>query len=239
MLTRRQRQRRQQRLESARHREPQPDAPRGKAADGGIVQVTAVPNWQQRPIITLDRVSTREQRANGSLDHAAKETLRKLRALGIEPTERIKDVETSSIRKPRPSLTEAIRLARACNGIVVAEFRNRLLRGHDKGVPTVGEFKRFKRLADGVCVATIEDPDLSESKVRAMQTKRGHRSRDAKPGRPRTSYRPRATEADLAEVQWLRECKCSYGEIALELGRPRATIQSWANRLKQSESRPV
>jgi len=211
-------------------------APRGRAIDGGISRLADVPGWQQRPIIQFDRVSSRQQRANGNLRHAANATLRKLRAIGLEPAKanRIADVESSSIHKSRPSLMEAVRLARACNGIVVAEFRNRLLRGHDRGVPTVGEFRRFKQMTEGVCIATIENPDLSEGTVRAMQTKRGHASRNAKPGRPRTTYQPRGTEAEIAEAKWLRECKCSYGEIALELGRSRPTVQSWVNRPKQA-----
>jgi hypothetical protein len=222
-------------LRRQQRREARAAAPRrGRAIDGGIRRLVDVPGHEQRPIIQFDRVSSRQQRANGNLRDAANETRRKLRALSIKPTKRIADVETSSIHKPRPNLMEAIRLARACNGIVVAEFRNRLLRGHDRGVPTVSEFKRFKQMTDGVDFATIEDPDLSEGTVRSMQTKRGHQSRDAKPGRPRTTYLPRATADELAEVKWLRECKCSYGEIALELGRSRATIQSWVKRSEQS-----
>jgi predicted site-specific integrase-resolvase len=232
--TRRQRQRRQQRLEAARQREPVPDVPRGKAADAGIMRLANVPGWRKRPVVVLDRVSTRKQRLKGNLQQAADETISRLRALRIKPVDHIKVAERSSVHAKRRGLMRAVEAARACNGIVVAEFRDRLLRSKDKRVPTVEEFQRFRERVGDVLVATIEDPDLPESEVRSIQTKRGHRRRNAKPGRPsRTTYQPRATEADLRKVKWLRECKCGYGEIALELGRSRATIQSWAKRAER------
>jgi hypothetical protein len=234
--TKRQRMRRKQRLEVARRRNHDP---RGKAIDGGIRKLTEIDGWQDRPIVLLDRVSTPAQRSNGNLDQAQAETTATLRALGYRGTiKRVKGVEGSRILDDRPRLLRAVELARERGGIVVAHFRDRLLRSKDFDgslaleTPTTAEFKNFKRQfkAD---FATLVDPDLPESEVRRMQTRRGHRSRDAKPGRPkRRKYGPHYSTYDLARVGRLLERGFSLGQIARRMKRPRPTIQSWVNRLK-------
>ncbi|HEV8069280.1 MAG TPA: hypothetical protein VGP76_16185 [Planctomycetaceae bacterium] len=221
MPTRRQRERRQQRLEAAQRRIRQSEAPRGQAIDGEIVRLQDVPNWRTRPIVQYDRVTTRQQRLNGSLDHAQAETTRKLRALGYRG--RIKRIK-----------------ARECGGIVVADLRNRFLRSRDfdgrtkSETPTKAEFERFKRRFK-VTYATIEDPDLPESEARRLQTIRGHVSRGAKPGRPkrrRGKYRRRLSIFEMATIGRLVTKGRSLAQIAAKLNRPRSSIQGWARHFR-------
>jgi hypothetical protein len=241
MGTRREHDRRRKRLEAARKRIRQTKAPRGRAIDGGIVRLTDIPDWTSRPIIQLDRVTTRQQRRNGSLDHAQNETTRKLRALGYQGRiKRIKSVEQNTVYGPRPGLARADRLAQKCGGVVVADLRNRLLRprsfdgSNESGVPTLREFKRFKKRFKAT-YATIEDPDLPESKARRLQTIRGHVSRDAKPGRPkrkRGQYRRRPSVLEIATIGRLISNGRSLAQIAAKLNRPRSSIQGWARHFR-------
>ena len=85
-------------------------------------------------------------------------------------------VESSRVEDDRPLLEQAIQKARIRGGIVVAVSRDRFIRhrhfdGRNKTeMPTIAEYRQLHRMAGGVPLATLCDPDQP---ARSDQIKRG------------------------------------------------------------------
>jgi hypothetical protein len=139
-----------------------------------------------------------------------------------------------------PELREAARRAKRKGRKLVAETLDRFIRvpieRHNRDV-TRADLRELRSHTLRAELVTFLHPSATAKEVRAHRTMRGQWAKGNKGGGQKRNYQPRATKADLRRVKWLRECKCSWGEIALDLNRSRHTIRSWAKskRLKQSE----
>jgi DNA-directed RNA polymerase specialized sigma24 family protein len=136
-------------------------------------------------------------------------------------------------------LRDAARRAKRKGRKLVAFAFDRFSR-HPRFHPTRRPNLQANRLGDlidlrshtrGVELVTFVDPDASPEEVKAWRTKLGHWAKGNKGGRPR-NYQARADEDDLAICEALLIYGFSYGQIAKRVGRSKATIQSWANRIK-------
>lgn len=188
------------------------------------------------PVVLICRVSKPSQEQNGNLAEQVDKALSDLASVGVTPLKTLTGVETSNIFGERTILERAIAFARQNDAILVAPSRDRFLRRHGVGsgitktneLPRAPEYERLLRMADGVRLATILDPDSYEA--RSEQIKRGQSAKGRRGGRPpiqepgytkrrRLNLAPRARE--------LRRKGSSIREIARILGVPPSTIQGW------------
>lgn len=190
------------------------------------------------PVVLYARSSTRGQQRGGNLDDQLSELRR---AAGTRPVVgEYSEVANAAIcNHSRCSLLRAICRARQMGAIVLAASRDRVLRHCDarqidpaNEKPYRYEYLELESMLDGVQIASVIDPDLPQSQVRSLQTKRGHVAKGNAGGRPRRDYQPRSLGARQRQAAVrMRIEGASLSEIAAELGRSRSTIFDWVRRL--------
>jgi hypothetical protein len=96
-------------------------------------------------------------------------------------------VEKGQISTPRPGLEQACRQAREIGGMVAAPDASRFIRAeaYDRqrnrdAVPTPAEFAKLYAIADGVPLATLKPPNLTEDQRHSEATRA-----TGKAGRPK------------------------------------------------------
>lgn len=191
--------------------------------------------WLRRLVVLYCRESPGSRDYARNLKDQVKQALAELRKLGITPIKVFSQVETSNIYGDRRTLRKAIKYARQHGAILVADSRCRLLRYRDCGLldkrkefeqPTVAEYEELIRLAGGVTIATLLDPDKS---ARSRQTKRGQeiaRQKGKKIGRPRKRKRGKNLTGAMRKqiISLWHRSSLSLNQIASKLGLPKTTV---------------
>lgn len=150
----------------------------------------------------------------------------------IEPgRERTKDVELN--KGARMAFEQAVREAKRAGLLLVAEAVNRFWRPFDyhhteNKDAWMSEFdmRALLEATEGVRLATLYHPDLPESAVRSLQTRRGQASRRAYGGRPKEAKKQRRSRL-RQKVIALRAQGMSWGEIENQTGIARSTARNW------------
>jgi DNA invertase Pin-like site-specific DNA recombinase len=191
------------------------------------------------------RVSDTKQKREGNLAHQIPYLRRRVERLGKEYGVTIEildepfgeDIQGWRLYKSyRKELVKAAKLAREHDAVLVATHTSRFVRNQRyqryKTLPTVEDFEQLVALVGGARLATVFQPDRQEA--RGADTKRGHKARNAKPGRPKKRrYGPRLNEFKRLRVRrLLREGK-TLGDIARRMKRPKSTVQGWVYELNK------
>jgi hypothetical protein len=129
----------------------------------------------------------------------------------------------------RPTLHEAVQEARRLNVPLVVPCTSRIVRNPDYHAfrqpdarPTVSEFERFLKLAEGVRILTLNDPDASCPDDEAFLRKLTADVEGRRVGRPRN--KPKGSLADRRDrwqprVGRMHAKGMSYRKIAIEISR--------------------
>jgi hypothetical protein len=141
-------------------------------------------------IVEYCRVSSWGQSSNGSLDNQALAVHRAIREFAAPEKLKVRwivrAVELGKLSAKRPGLREALKVASKYTAILVARDLARFLRSESYGPknriaePTAQEVAELLAMADGVLLATIEPPTLTEWERHSRATKAS-----GKCGRPR------------------------------------------------------
>jgi hypothetical protein len=151
------------------------------------------------------------------------------------------DVSASKLWKgARPELVKAAKLAREKDAILVALNTSRFVRNKRnwRHTPRVFEFEDLMSLVGKAQIATLHHPDENTDKGqgKSADTKRGHRAKNAKPGRPKLTH-PRDTKGRRMRFKLpvIQLCKQGLGnrEIGRQLELPEKTVRDWRKRYRK------
>jgi DNA invertase Pin-like site-specific DNA recombinase len=213
--------------------------PIGVASDE-IRHVAGLANADGSPV----RIVLYVRKSNHEGDNLADqrhEALDKLVSPRLHVVAVVECVESSQMWHWRSGLEEAIERARAFDAAVAAFDRSRFLRSeyydgtNRSDPPTVIDYRRLRRLAGDVTLATILHPDAAPGENRSAQTRRGQRTKSKLGGRP-IKGRDRFRRKWLPLARNLRDDGLSYaliaGAIKERLGRSvtHTTIWRWLTR---------
>lgn len=167
-----------------------------------IHHLSAMPPNKRKRVVLYCRVSTDKQEQLGNLDEEEADAILRLRRLGIRPGHRLvavfSGVESGRIGDDRPLLERAIAEARKRKAVLVAPYRDRLIRSarfngsNETETPSVGEYMRLRSMAGDVPLATLLDPNKA---ARSEQIKRGQAAKNNRGGRPVKSEQRALLEA--------------------------------------------
>lgn len=139
----------------------------------------------QRPLVLLNRVSTRRQERAGHLDDDRRSCLEHLS--GCNVIKLFGEVGSGKLGPHRTVLKKAIKCAKRHGAVVVVSSRDRLIRAQDfdgtnqSDDPTEEEYLALTKMARGVKLASILAP---WKRGRSAQIKRGQKARGNRGGRP-------------------------------------------------------
>jgi hypothetical protein len=123
--------------------------------------------------------------------------------------------------------------------VLLAETTDRWVRHEDYGTrnrevkPTVAQFKKLRRLAGGVTLATVLDPDATRKEVESYQKKRGQRAKGNKGGRPKKAKYKRLDELAENKLRWAAGMGLSVSKTAKLMRCSRSTAQSRLEKAKR------
>lgn len=195
---------------------------------GGILHLPdALKMYPDVGIVLLPRVSGPSQASNGKLDQKTfalydecKKMAPEARVLFIS-----RGVEEGKLSVPRPGLERAVQeivTSRRGAKIILASDMSRFIRSESycrqknwDVWPTPEEFNRLREMTCGAVLATLLDPQATESERHSYLTKRTGQC-----GRPRTLDRRIETE-----IREAREVGLSYGELEERFGVTKSMIQ--------------
>jgi len=205
-------------------------------------------------VVLYMRESSDKQESHNNLRNRRKLAKRTLKQRGIEVICSYSEVVSGNQLHNRPGLWKAIRHARLLKWgnpdavvIVITDARNRFLRGpnYDKRAktdpPNAEQLRILKKLAKGVILATILDPDATFEEVRRYETNvptaLGAKS-GKKVGRPKklpTMVQPPGWKKNIRlqkidQVLRLRDQDVSNREIGRRLDVPESTLRDWMKR---------
>ena len=130
----------------------------------------------------------------------------------------------------------AARLAKRHHAVVLAESTDRLCRSPEFGpdnqqaIASRDDWKRLISAFKGVCLFTIVEPEATPNNIKSIQTSRGKQI-------PKKAKSKETKIELIAEVQWMRDCGASFGQIATALDEAKSTIHFWiTNGIKNSSS---
>jgi hypothetical protein len=188
-------------------------------------------------VVQYCRVSSWSQSSNGSLENQVMTVHRAIREFGgpdkLKVRRIVRAVELGKLSAKRRKLREALKAAKRFGAILVARDLARLLRSESysptknrTAEPTAEEVAELLAIDDGVPLATIQSPALTESERHSRATKA-----NAKCGRPRTighglAYRilialGLPVVADNGRIVW----ESSLSIVADQLGLTKAMVQ--------------
>ena len=189
------------------------------------------------PVVLYVRVSFPSQKENGNLDEEVSRSLGLLAAMGIEPINTFAGVEQADMFGPPPLLVTALACARQHGAVLVAPYRDRLIRSHlyyqDKEcrdaryeLPSAAEYRLLHRLAAGVPLATLLHPDSTGA--RGLQIRRGQAAKGGRGGGDRLAgYKKRRRRLNESKVLWLGAVGFSVRQIAAKLKAHPTQVQRW------------
>jgi hypothetical protein len=193
-------------------------------------------------VVLVARVSTRQQEAGHNLEDAVENLVVVARQRGFV----VKGVHARCGSGYYPDLSEAVRMAREHDAVLVAESADRIMRNslyHSSENPdqtlTVEDLRYLKLELRGVPAYTLCHPDTPPREVRGHQTRRGMRAKGNLGGRPckgrrtfRMRWRPEARRLSnvglplrqiAAEITRLSGRRISHTAVSKWLrGRPPA-----------------
>lgn len=152
-----------------------------------IDELTTKPN-----VVLHCRSSKEQQKYSGNLDDQVKSCTDEIvrRKLPIYFTQAI----VCSGWQPEIYIPPIVQKAKECNGIIVAETIDRLMRPMDyHSVTNPGAFLndwmlgKLENLLDGIPTFTLQNPNASPGENRGTQIKRGQKEKGRKGGRPMTN----------------------------------------------------
>lgn len=196
-------------------------------------------------VVLYVRVSSGKQGRDGNLDHQLSYLRKRVQRIAAKYGVTIEivgefDEEVSAWKlwaSGRPELMKASKCARKHDAVLVALNTSRLVRNrhHARGVmPTVSDFEDLISLVGNVQLATILPPGRQED--RSQDTVRGHKAKDARPGRPPNKVpghkRNRRMQFKLPVIRLMKQGKGNR-EIARELGLPEKTVRDWRQRYRK------
>jgi DNA invertase Pin-like site-specific DNA recombinase len=197
------------------------------------------------PIVGYVRVSTPAQKSNGNLSDQLQDLLKKLKRIRANNIVHVFfETRNGSIFKKMPrELLNACKLAREIGGVVVAVSPDRIIRSHYFNPrkmlflePVLSEMEMFRSITRRTKIATIEDPDVTNSKAHSSHTKRGMQEKDKMGGRPRKSKprnRKKQRQENIDIILAKREEGMSYRALEKELDIPRSTICGWCRAVSE------
>lgn len=188
-------------------------------------------------VVVFLRVSSREQKRSKSLTCQRRAILNFLNgknAIVIDVFSAI----ASGWDEDRHDFIRAVECARKHGAVLLAESADRLLRGeffkttqNPPILPREDEWESLARLAEGVTLATLRNPDEHWKVTRGYQTRRGLDQRRAKCGRPRKwctgELKNRRNEISFAVAFDHRVRKMTYREIAVKHNISPTTAHEW------------
>lgn len=139
-------------------------------------------------------------------------------------------VESSSIHARRDGLMAALEAARKAGAVLVAATRCRFIRRssfdgtHETEPPSLGDLRLLHKLADGVTLATLADPDASPAENRSEHTRRGKAAKGNPGGRP---------------VEGRRSFRSKWQPVALELHKRGWSLRPIAQEISRRAGRSV
>ncbi len=216
-----------------------PQSPIAKASDYFVHFTALIQDRPGIPRVLYCRVSGREQNRRGNLRDQSDNQHRTVGQHENSVQACYREIASGwelDDGMDRPTLAAAIATAKKIGAVLVVESTDRLIRSVEYSkknqdvLPTVAEFDKLMRLADGVTLATLLHPDTSPGDVRSHQIKRGQRAKGHKGGRPRITKpgeKKRRREEMLPMVLHLHRVGESRREIAEWTGLPVMTISDW------------
>lgn len=187
------------------------------------------------------RSSREQQKYKGNLDDQVKSCTDEIvrRKLPIYFTQAV----VCSGWKPEEYIPSIVQKAKECNGVIVAETIDRLMRPMDYHSVTNPEaflndwmLGKLEKLLDGVPTFTLQNPNATPGENRSQQTKRGQKEKGNKGGRPmrRDNFR----KVWIPWILDLHESGLSIREIQKQLEFmsqeliPIPTIHRWLKKKK-------
>jgi DNA invertase Pin-like site-specific DNA recombinase len=225
--TRREREQRQQRYEQAKAnvRREAAEAKAARPSDYGIRSLADLLEAQPVPeVILYSRVSTRNQ----NVSHHLVGSRRRLRDMGVKVVAAFGGVESGKQTDPvnRPELVKAFTAARE-PGILLIPVPSRLARHPDYDahenpglMPTADTWEQILKLADGVTIVTLSDPDSDPPGDEAFLRQLAADVKHTRVGRPRKKV---AGYAKARRRRWIKQVRkwheegWSCREIATEI----------------------
>ncbi|MFW6170977.1 MAG: recombinase family protein [Planctomycetota bacterium] len=214
--------------------------------DGGIRHLDSLIEERRRILaVVYMRVSTYRQRKKGNLRNRAKALRRRLHRKGIRIARQFTEAVSGRGLDDRKALRKAIAAARRLQisrpdtlVIVVTDARNRFLRGpYFNGenwteAPQRRQYRRLRRMAGDVTLATYLKPDAPAQKVRAYEDRVAGESgrRIGRPEIPPQSI-PGAKTAERERLRpialKLKRRGYSFRAIARQIQKSPSTIRRW------------
>lgn len=206
--------------------------------------ITHLDSLKPGPVVLYLRVSDRAQKKH--LKGQKKNLFGYLTKRGFAVVAIFKEIVSGCAEK-RACLERTALKAIDAGAVLVAESGCRFLRAKkfyrdsngkerldQKGIPTVAEMERLKRLTRGAQLATLLHPDEQFHNVRSHQSKRGQSGsgNSGEKGRRAPGWTKKRRELIMAEVLELREEGMSFRKIGNWVSVHWSTARDWIQREK-------
>jgi len=180
------------------------------------------------------RVSTLQQKKDGSLKRQADRLVREVKAVGGQILfDEVFYNEVSLAKGSRRSLECLSAIAKEYGAVIVAETADRFIRGKDfdpktnpSALPTEEELIEFTSKYNCAFVSVIH-PDTTYKEIKSYQSK----VEKGMPAKHHTGWRKERREKYLERVLQLRRKDMSYGAIAERLNLTKRLVQFWCSKV--------